>query len=237
MLRSALMIAIAAFASSAMGVSAAEVQTAYKGIVMQANGPQASAFAAGQQISIRYVVETTTTDSNPNTSAGVFINGLRELRIAIPAAGVDVATGPGFVQTFNNVTSIPNSDQAFFYSYSATGQLAGLPVTGAEVDFVDYSSTMLASDAMPTTHLLTTQNSIGFTTSAGKTWVQFMAEPDVPATTCASEGYTGIQLIWCQNICEKDYTGTALKVWIRRWMDRYHDEPYCMREDAPPQGD
>ena len=106
MLRSALMIAIAAFASSAMGVSAAEVQTAYKGIVMQANGPQASAFAAGQQISIRYVVETTTTDSNPNTSAGVFINGLRELRIAIPAAGVDVATGPGFVQTFNNVTSI-----------------------------------------------------------------------------------------------------------------------------------
>ena len=57
------------------------------------------------------------------------------------------------------------------------------------------------------------------------------------ATTCASEGYTGMKLDWCRNICEKDYTGTQLKLWIRRWMDRYHDLPYCMREDeeTPPQ--
>ena len=60
----------------------------------------------------------------------------------------------------------------------------------------------------------------------------------VPATTtCANEGYTGLKLDWCRNICEKDYTGTQLKTWIRRWMDRYHDLPYCMREDeeTPPQ--
>ena len=58
-----------------------------------------------------------------------------------------------------------------------------------------------------------------------------------PATTCASEGYTGLKLEWCRNVCEKDYTGTQLKTWIRRWMDRYHDLPYCMREDeeTPPQ--
>ena len=58
-----------------------------------------------------------------------------------------------------------------------------------------------------------------------------------PATTCASEGYTGMKLDWCRNVCEKDYTGTQLKIWIRRWMDRYHDLPYCMREDeeTPPQ--
>ena len=58
-----------------------------------------------------------------------------------------------------------------------------------------------------------------------------------PTTTCASEGYTGMKLDWCRNICEKDYTGTQLKTWIRRWMDRYHDLPYCMREDeeTPPQ--
>ena len=49
-------------------------------------------------------------------------------------------------------------------------------------------------------------------------------EPE-PATTCASEGYTGLKLDWCRNICEKDYTGTQLKTWIRRWMDRYHDLP------------
>ena len=58
-----------------------------------------------------------------------------------------------------------------------------------------------------------------------------------PDTTCASEGYTGMKLDWCRNVCEKDYTGTQLKTWIRRWMDRYHDLPYCMREDeeTPPQ--
>ena len=58
-----------------------------------------------------------------------------------------------------------------------------------------------------------------------------------PAASCASEGYTGLKLDWCRNICEKDYTGTQLKTWIRRWMDRYHDLPYCMREDeeTPPQ--
>ena len=56
-------------------------------------------------------------------------------------------------------------------------------------------------------------------------------------TTCSNDGYKGTQLTWCRNICEKDYTGTQLKIWIRRWMDRYHDLPYCMREDeeTPPQ--
>jgi hypothetical protein len=29
------------------------------------------------------------------------------------------------------------------------------------------------------------------------------------ATTCASEGYTGTKLLWCQNICEKGYTGAT----------------------------
>src|SRR5690606_29230271 len=28
----------------------------------------------------------------------------------------------------------------------------------------------------------------------------------VTATTCASEGYTGTKLTWCQNVCEKGYT-------------------------------
>ena len=53
----------------------------------------------------------------------------------------------------------------------------------------------------------------------------------VPATTtCANEGYTGLKLDWCRNICEKDYTGTQLKVWIRRWVERYRDLPYCLVE-------
>ena len=32
------------------------------------------------------------------------------------------------------------------------------------------------------------------------------------ATTCASEGYTGTKLLWCQNICEKGYTGATLDI-------------------------
>jgi hypothetical protein len=58
-----------------------------------------------------------------------------------------------------------------------------------------------------------------------------------PATTCASEGYTGTQLLWCKNICEKGYTGATLEMWIRRWLGRWRDLPYCAveQEEPPPQ--
>ena len=55
--------------------------------------------------------------------------------------------------------------------------------------------------------------------------------------TCASEGYTGTKLTWCQNICEKGYTGATLDMWIHRWINRYRDLPYCARggnEEPPP---
>ena len=55
--------------------------------------------------------------------------------------------------------------------------------------------------------------------------------PLIPSTSCASEGYTGTKLTWCKNICESEYTGSTLSMWMRRWIDRYHDEPYCMAED------
>ena len=51
-----------------------------------------------------------------------------------------------------------------------------------------------------------------------------------PATTCASEGYTGTKLLWCQNICEKGYTGALLSAWIHRWTERYRALPYCAVE-------
>ncbi len=51
--------------------------------------------------------------------------------------------------------------------------------------------------------------------------------PLVPPTSCASEGYTGTKLTWCQNVCEKGYTGATLDMWVRRWMDRYRQLPYC----------
>lgn len=57
-----------------------------------------------------------------------------------------------------------------------------------------------------------------------------IVEVQAAPTTCANDGYTGTKLTWCQNICEKDYSGTQLKTWIRRWMGRYHDLPYCLRD-------
>jgi hypothetical protein len=51
-------------------------------------------------------------------------------------------------------------------------------------------------------------------------------------TTCADEGYTGTKLTWCRNICEIEQTPANLKVWIRRWVDRYHTDPPCVAE--PP---
>ena len=44
--------------------------------------------------------------------------------------------------------------------------------------------------------------------------------------------------LWCQNICEKGYTGATLDMWIHRWINRYRDLPYCAREgneEPPPQ--
>jgi hypothetical protein len=54
-----------------------------------------------------------------------------------------------------------------------------------------------------------------------------------PATTCASEGYTGTKLEWCKNICERNYTGSTLDMWLRRWINRYHDLPYCTAPSQP----
>ena len=54
-----------------------------------------------------------------------------------------------------------------------------------------------------------------------------------PVVTCASEGYTGTKLTWCQNICEKGYTGATLDMWIHRWVNRYRDLPYCARQETP----
>ena len=54
-----------------------------------------------------------------------------------------------------------------------------------------------------------------------------VGSPEEPATTCASEGYTGTKLAWCQNICEKGYTGATLDMWIKRWIGKYRELPYC----------
>ena len=66
-----------------------------------------------------------------------------------------------------------------------------------------------------------------------KNLLAWASGPGAPATTCASEGYTGTKLTWCKNICEMGYTGATLDMWIHRWINRYRDLPYCAREGGP----
>ena len=61
-----------------------------------------------------------------------------------------------------------------------------------------------------------------------------------PEATCASEGYTGTKLKWCQNICESEMSPAQIETWIHRWIGRYRTLPYCAVEDEeepelPPQ--
>lgn len=44
---------------------------------------------------------------------------------------------------------------------------------------------------------------------------------------CSSLGYTGTKLYYCRKVCESGYTGGTLDMWIRRWIDRYHEDPPC----------
>ena len=91
---------------------------------------------------------------------------------------------------------------------------------------------MLGSDAIPTTHLTAAESFVSFGTSAGYTYVHFLAEPEEPVTSCASEGYTGMKLYYCTKVCESGYSGALLEMWLRRWNDRYRPElPYCARND------
>lgn len=228
MIRSTLWFALVLGSVAASPIQAAEVTLAYKGVVTRSSGPLASHFAAGQSISVRYVVESSASDTQPSANSGVFFNGLRQLSVEVPAAGLAATSAPGTVQTFNDVGT-PPSDQVFFYSYamSSSSSLGGRSITGLEVDFIDYAAEMLSSDALPTTHLATVDSFVMLRTGTEYTFVNFVAEPDLPVATCASEGYTGTKLIWCQNICEDGYTGALLNAWTHRWIGRYRTLPSC----------
>ena len=234
MIRSILFLAITAFAFGAMDASAAEVKVAYKGIVTQANGAQASAFVAGQDIEMQYVVETAVPDSNPDTHIGLYYSGLRQLKIWIPASGVASVTGSGVVSVNNDVLNPDPSDYVNFSGYATSGSVAGTPIYFSSFAFSEYAMpgqtpAMITDDRLPTTHLTAYNMNVSFWTSAGWTTLRVLIEPDV---SCASEGYTGTKLYYCTKVCESGYSGALLEMWLRRWNDRYRPElPYCARND------
>lgn len=170
------------FASPAF---AEQVTISYQGVVTRSSGPQSAPFAAGQEITVSYTVETTAADIDPNPGNGVFHGGLVALRIAIPAAGVDARVGAGTVQTFDNDVG-SNSDQVFFYGSATAGSLEGMPLTWAEVDFLDFDAgpggfpIMISGQDIPTNPLVSNDSFAILYTDAGYTFVDFLVEPDAP---------------------------------------------------------
>ena len=164
---------------------AEEVTISYQGVVTRSSGPQAALFVAGQEVTVSYTVETTAVDSDPDPGNGVFHGGLVALRITIPAVGVDAQTGVGTVQTFDNIVDT-NSDQVFFYGNPTAGSLDGLPLTRAEVDFLDFREVseglpaMISSQDIPTHPLVTDDSFALLGTSAGTTFVNFLLESAEP---------------------------------------------------------
>ena len=60
-------------------------------------------------------------------------------------------------------------------------------------------------------------------------WYIVLHETLLPSfTTCAAEGYTGIKLTMCKQVCEMNYTGIKLNYMIKMWVAAYHESPPCM---------
>jgi subtilisin-like proprotein convertase family protein len=140
------------------------------------------------------------------------------------------------------------------YSASASGGVSGSPIpSGTYLPAASDPNQSLPgpAPAAPYSTDLTTLNGV----SPNGTWSLYVNDDlagdsgtiangwsltisGINDQTCASEGYTGTKLTWCQNICEKGYTGATLDMWIHRWVNRYRDLPYCAREgneEPPPQ--
>lgn len=48
-------------------------------------------------------------------------------------------------------------------------------------------------------------------------------------TTCAAEGFSGVKLTMCQQICEVPQSSARLNVWITKYMTAFREEPPCAR--------
>ena len=153
------LLALALASAFAAPAFAEQVTVSYQGVVTNSSGPQSVLFVAGQEVTVSYTVETTAADSDPNPDYGVYHGGLVALRVTIPAVGVDAEVGTGTVQTFDNIVDT-NSDQAFFFGNALAGNVDGLAINSAEVDFLDFHDgpglpLMLSGEAIPTDPLVT----------------------------------------------------------------------------------
>ena len=53
-------------------------------------------------------------------------------------------------------------------------------------------------------------------------------ESDWDVNLTGHAGEVGLMQIKPSTAREMGYTGSTLNMWIRRWVDRFHDQPYCL---------
>jgi hypothetical protein len=153
-------------------------------------------------------------------------------------------TGPVFrVETTTGATlTLPPNTRAFYFYVES-------PFYSEAVEFTVTSNSGTSSGPIAITTGETGANGFAFYSTQGEiitsitinnsrndrfALAEFGIATEAP-TTCTSEGYTGLKLTWCKNICESDLSGGALDGWIRRWVQRYHTLPYCAIEEAQQQ--
>ena len=184
-------------------------------------------------------------DWNPNGSTQAALPGTPALTWQLApgsqidlVAGMPYTTGPGGTLT-NTSLDQGNSSNHGFTTSEITAGITRLLTTNNPSQTVAiaymYGNGRVVYSAMPLDAYLPGGSISGSVIAPGvQTYMtNILANSGLVSTTCASEGYTGTQLTWCQNICEKGYTGATLNMWIRRWLGRWHDLPYCAAAPQP----
>lgn len=185
-------------------------------------------------------------DWNPSASTAAALPGAPPVSMTY-ALGIDidiptgspVASGPGGTLTDTSMDGGNYSNHGYTASPLPAGAIAMLTTSdpGQKVGFqYRYGSGTVAYSAIPLDFYFpgggAGDNYSTYSVSA-RTYVINLLSFAVAGTTCASEGYTGAKLTWCQNICEKGYTGATLQTWIHRWIRQFRDLPYCAAEGEP----
>ena len=159
------------------------------------------------------------------------------------ASGSPIATGPGGILTDTSLDGGHSSWHSYFTAVPAGATaLLTSDVSPEQVVSILYpsGSGRVAYNAIPVDHYLMpgghpaiAPGILTFMTNLLACGLDAECAPPPPSATCESEGYTGTKLLWCQNICEKGYTGATLQTWIHRWIRQFRDLPYCAAEGGP----
>ena len=146
-------------------------------------------------------------------------------------------SGPIFVAPSTSTLTLPPNTHAF-YAYAlvnawGTSTFTATSDSGASSGPISVTAVPLGGPDSAT--------GFAFYSTAGEAITSITITTEVPSgvilanfgvntgllTTCASSGYTGTQLLWCQKICESGLTGKALDDWIQRWIRQFRQLPYC----------